>query len=546
MLKKNEDDGVLIDKLIFSMNKGSSGQPQATKNELLDTIRLCASGDTIRHIVLDGIDECDNGRELLLDLCNALEPASVKVIMFSRPHVFIPKIIRGAIRLDIGKSLSEDINTYLSRRLDVMVEEDLLPPSVETEQLVERLTSGADGMFLWAFLMVNYLCSPSLTRTRRLTEIQKIRSPEGLDVMYERILRHLSLRSRSDQDFASWVFMWLTFSCRHMMSTELEATFMLRSSNMDDNDSDFSDFNATLLATCGSLVEQGTVYHPRSLTNVPGYRFIHLSVYEFFAARLESQGFAFLLSGPESHLTIARVALQYIALNIPHSVDEREKSPTLDKESAYYLTLDSAFPFLDYAMTYWIRHLRLHSNREGTADQIAEGANTSTNTVKHDARKHQSIELSGKTFLELLRFINSFYGQRSALMQYVDLSYYFHTAELDTLPEWLKWASLTCSSDTTGDVPTELISKAEELARYLLLLHNQWGSKLKHQPWMVWDEVPAFTPSHLIHEPAGIQVHSLWTNNTDPEIQSSTHLCKVSATSRDLEHIGILSIWPSK
>lgn len=166
--------------------------------------------------------------------------------------------------------------------------------------------------------------------------------------------------------------------------------------------------------------------------------------------------------------------------------------------------------------------------------------------MEHDARKHQSIKLFRKKFLELLRFISSFYGKRSALMQYVDLSYYFHTAELDTLPEWLEWASLTCSSETRGDIPTEFISKAEELVRYLLPLHNQWGPKLKDQPWMVWDEVPAFTPSHLVHEPAGIQVHSLWTNNTDPEIQSSTHLCKVSVTSRDLEHIVILSVWPSK
>lgn len=162
---------MLINKLIFLINKGSSGQPQATKNELLDSIRLYASSDTMRHIVLDGIDECNNGRELLLDHCNALKPASVKIIMFSRPHVFILKIIPGAIRLDIGKSLSKDINTYLPRRLDVMVEEDLLPPSIETEQLVKQLTSGADGIFLWAFLIVNYLCSPSLTRTRRLTEI---------------------------------------------------------------------------------------------------------------------------------------------------------------------------------------------------------------------------------------------------------------------------------------------------------------------------------------------------------------------------------------
>ena len=419
VLKHCEDDDELIDKLIFSMNKGASGQPQATKNELLDTISLCASCEKIQYIVLDGVDECNDSLELLTDLCKTFETTSVRMIMFSRPHVKTPRAMSAIRYQDIGKCLSQDIKVYLFSRIDTMVEDDLLPPDVETRQLVERLLIGADGMFLWAALMMDYLCSSSLTRTKRLKEIQKIRSPEGLETMYERILRQLSLQNLPDQDFASWVFMWLTFSSRSLSAKELEYTFTIRNANDEDASIDFSDFNATVVTTCGSLVERGILYHPKSMMEYTGFRFIHLSVYEFFAARLNTESCFFILSKPDSHLVMTRAMLHYITLNIPRMLTERQRLSETDWELVETQRMNDDFPFLDYAIVHWIQHLRL--SQEGSNGRIIadKGRDANTVSVPHSLRKEgqDSRQSSATIVFQIISSIQSIAATSAAFMQ---------------------------------------------------------------------------------------------------------------------------------
>lgn len=548
VLKHCESDDELIDKLIFAMNKGASGQSQATKNELLDTISLCASCEKIQYIVLDGIDECENSLELLTDLCNAFETSSVRIIMFSRPHVKAPRAMSAIRYQNIEKSLSPDIKVYLFRRIDFMVEDDLLPPDVEKENLVETLLTSADGMFLWAVPMMNYLCSSSLTRTKRLKEIQEIRSPEGLETMYDRILRQLSLQNRSDQDFASWVFMWLSFSSRSLSAKELEYTFMVRDTNEEDIGIDFPDFNATVVTTCGSLVERGIVYHPESMIGYTGYRFIHLSVYEFFAARLNTEGYFFILSKPESHLWMARAILHYITLNIPCMLTERDRLLETDWEPAEARRMNDNFPFLDYAITHWIQHLQLIQKGLNGSIIAEEGRDAHTASMPHSRREEAqgSRQSSAAIVFQIISYISSIAATSATLMQYIDLSYRFGTLDLTALPNWLDWARSTYHHEDVDGVWMAELKKATDIVQYLLLINDQWGSKLQIRPWLIWDEISAFTPSHLLDEPTGIQVHRLWTEETHSRSRSSTYLCKVSITSRDHGHIGILSIWPSK
>lgn len=563
-LKKHEHDEVLVDKFIFLMTKeDSNGQTQATRRELLDILRICAQCESIQNIVLDGIDECNNSTQLLSDLSEVLGRTSVKVILFSRPHISIPLGLSSAHQLPIGKSTSKDIEAYLSRKLQSMVAQNLLPSDVDAKTLLDPLLTGADGMFLWAHLMVNYLCSRGLTRTKRLKEIRSITLPEGLDAMYDRILYLISQWSRPDRDLAKWIFMWLTFSCRRLTAAELEATLHVRTTDIDDNDVDFTDFNSTVISTCASLVERGQIHDAKFWTHVPCYRFIHLSAYEYFEARLRGRGRFFLLSASESHLTMARGSLQYISLAVAHLLPMRERCVGPNPAKGELITPDclgEIFPLLDYAMTYWAQHLKLHRKNmlnifcaNSTLGQEIFGSKDSLWAILQAQRTQRPDEYSVsfmQLFSELVSAISRIVSKKTNLMVYIEISYLLATArrtDLEALQCWLKWVTPECGlAHMEEERLNTVLHDAEEMGRYLLLLDDQWGSKLHERPELIWDEVTAFTPSRLLHETMGTRVYSLFSNHFNSQKVGSKYLCKVSETSKDQKYVGILSIWPSR
>jgi len=114
-------------------------------------------------------------------------------------------------RLPVDTSaLSVDIGCYLSRCPASLIDDDLLLPT-EIPNLVDHLIRGADGMFLWAKLMVNYLNSPALTPAKRLETIQHVIFPEGLEKMYDRILVFIGKQGKTERNLARNIFAWLTY-----------------------------------------------------------------------------------------------------------------------------------------------------------------------------------------------------------------------------------------------------------------------------------------------------------------------------------------------
>lgn len=527
---------------------------QATQNELLDILRNCAQTGFIQNIVLDGIDECNDSTELLSDLCKALKSTAVKIILFSRPHVKEPPGVSLNNRLAIGRSTSPDIEIFLRRKLQDLVQQNQLPSNVDINSLLDPLVTGADGMFLWARLMMIYLNS-ELSPSQRLREINNVKLPEGLDKMYDRVFGLLSQGSGPNQAIGKWVFMWITFSCRQLTANELIATLKVRSMDNHDNYVDFPDFDRTVMSTCASLVEKSKMHNTKSESVVECYRFIHLSVSEFLGSRLRKEAQWFLLSESDSHLTIARSLLQYLSLHGP--IRSRN---TASRELPSASEFEELYPFCEYAVSYWSGHLQRHRNStfESSRDRIPAARNIRCSNVplrvilqaSQKERPRVSSAASERIFFEFASTLSLFISRKSSIMAYIEISYHIDAVEranFDELQDWFAWAMPAVPALPGGQGGSYAVFQdACEFVSYLKLLDKEWGSKLRKRPGLIWDEVTAFTPCRLLHQTKSTKVYSLISDAPRGQRTSSRYLCKVSEVSNDQKHVGVLSIWPSK
>jgi len=141
----------------------SKGQSIASREEVKDLVQLSLNCVGKTYIVLDGLDECDDCDDLVHQLRKVSEIPSVRLVLFSRPTVTtVPELIPHLTLLSIGLSNNADIDHYLRNATMAMKEKRLLPQATDYAEVAKSLTHRADGMFLWARLMVTYLDSPAL------------------------------------------------------------------------------------------------------------------------------------------------------------------------------------------------------------------------------------------------------------------------------------------------------------------------------------------------------------------------------------------------
>lgn len=559
-LQQHRSDWILLNKFIFAMDEASSGQKQATRQELIDLLRSCAQAGFIQQIILDGIDESCDHAILIKDMSSLLSATPVKTLLFSRPNIDIPEDMPDEHRFNIGQFTSGDIQTFLERNLINLVTRRLLPSTANINQLRSRLVTGANGMFIWARLMVNYLNSSGLTVTKRLQEIENVTLPEGLDKMYDRVFELLSQGTGPDRDLSKWIIMWLACAYRTLTADELKATVQVKTAGRNDNQENFLDFDRAVRSTCGGLVEKSMVFERHSRAEFSGYRFIHLSVSEYLERRLRRGSAWFLPSASESHLSMARSLLQYLGLVGKHvegirSPTEVSNSPRQRSVDAFHLTLDC--PLWDYALTYWGQHLQQH--RTELLEEITYQYNPRRFSLGHEpllrelmyapgteASARATAESTGN-LSDFCSVLSLFASGKGILMSYIEVCYLLlKETNFYHIEEWLHWAMpLPLNPDFEGDAKN-LFQDGLELIAFLKELDEEWGPKLRENPYLIWDEISAFTKSKFLERTTITKVHCLSASGLISQKTSQKYLCNVSEVSDDQKFVGVLSIWPSR
>jgi hypothetical protein len=533
VLQQWRHDEIILDTFSFALSNAKSDS-NASNEDLLQLLSVIIRRKQNIYVILDGIDEGDNPDVLIKDLISVFHNSNGKLLFFSRPNVHTLRKAHSLRSITITRSSVEpDLRIYFSRQVELLCGDGLLPASHSCEELVAHLLSGANGMFMWARLMISYLNSPALVPASRLASIQTLNSPERLDEMYIRILRLIAKRIKPERHLARQIFLWLTYQRFSLSAKQLQdivtplkigdssSRLAMGKRNAPD---EFVDFEYTVVMVCASLVEL-------SHTN---YRFIHQSVLEFFqnwfastydiCSDPKTQQLLAIRAEAESELSSS--CLSYLLFRAPAqplSGDMRKKaSPPQIKDT---------FPFLSYASVCWTHHLKRATTRS------------------HELSPSNSKGFAN-AFQDLLQVMSKFLSNKLVLMAWIESLYTFahkyeHCDIHGMMQTWAKWAQnpeREAFQEDVVDVPAKLLAFANDLAK----INDLWGATLHTGPHQIWLDITGFTGSPFLLQTSATSVKSMAALDFGESFLSSKPLTTISVEATEFDVLGVLSIWPSR
>ncbi|KAF2235084.1 hypothetical protein EV356DRAFT_135445 [Viridothelium virens] len=233
-------------------------------------------------IIIDAVDECDpqKRREFLRILEQILQNASslVKMFISSRNDQDIVLLLKDYPNLEIdSRKNSNDIARFVEDQTKQLIKNgDLLQystsPADMEELIVSKVVEGAGGMFRWASMQLQYLCSFDVD-----DDIKNNlgRLPPDLYTLYTEIYTFLSRRPGEIQaTIFSNALHWLLCAGRSLNTEEFLCAVSLNTKSRNPASLVSKDL---VLKTCNNFV----IFDSQLDT----FRFAHLSVREFLEQR---------------------------------------------------------------------------------------------------------------------------------------------------------------------------------------------------------------------------------------------------------------------
>ncbi|RAL05354.1 NACHT and TPR domain protein [Aspergillus ibericus CBS 121593] len=195
--------------------------------------------DSSVYILLDGVDEAsDEERKIFLnlakDLYDAPEKARLQLAVVGRPHIS-DQLLEGleievpTIHVTTQKN-SSDINQYIH----ASIKKSVVLRRVSTklrQEVVEKLSAGAEGMFLWVNLMLQ-----ELVKKRNESSIRRALDdpPKGLKEILRHVLSNFSMSSSEEElEYLNEILPWVTCSQQPLTLGLIDAILKLKSPEGD-------------------------------------------------------------------------------------------------------------------------------------------------------------------------------------------------------------------------------------------------------------------------------------------------------------------------
>uniref|UniRef100_A0A093VFA9 Vegetative incompatibility protein HET-E-1 n=1 Tax=Talaromyces marneffei PM1 TaxID=1077442 RepID=A0A093VFA9_TALMA len=296
------------------------------------------------YVIIDAVDECQSSEEAknLLDTfkdltkkCDNHSPGKLRVLFLSQPTSEIRNSLVSADTLTLTPELNVgDIRKYCQHRTRELEKFEF--SSEDIKNVVEIICARADGMFLFAKLVMNNLAKqPNLALFR--DEITGARLPNEIDQAYSRIMERLERDLGSEQfRYTLLLLGWLVCSKRPLKWTEVQSASSVEidvwnNSNVMNMDVKLRD---DVHEICGSLVQ---------VLQGDRVELVHSTARRFI---IEQSGID--IATAECDLTLR--CLRYLTLNI--------FEPNIRDSDLRFYALRGDLAFQDYAVSTWFMHVK--------------------------------------------------------------------------------------------------------------------------------------------------------------------------------------------
>ena len=513
-------DAIDIAMIIF--NEAQSRQVTATTEEIFSVLRLLIPRCLGFVLVFDGVDECLD-QDQLFERLQDIEPISnsISIAIFSRPTIKIPtRMARNSLHIPLnGVQNLRDIRRYLRPKIRDMVKDNILRSTTVVEDVVIKISDRANGMFLWATLLVEYLSLPALSVRQRQEAIDNLIRLEGMDAIYTAILNSLTTRTCGQaKGNIIRLFQLVAWSYRPLLVGELECALAILPDRPLSHDDTIPNFAKSLGRISGALME---------IVNDGSVRFVHLSVLEYVTSSKQHHSgssamtdtFCSSIGKDVSHLSCAGYCLSYLCYNVAAEPLGGSPQTTPDRKLQ-----QRRYPFLEYAAEFWSHH-----------------ALESLNAVDSDAL-HGETELIERT----IQSAKTFLSNKHMVTTWIEASWMFqHPPQVRSGPndEMLSaYFGRHHNRSLNGVETLEAFELLGRLARDLQELNSSWGDVLGKTPNEIWEpSISAFTKSPFWISTPGSKLTPL--QRKDHKARGS--ICLKSQVSSDGLQIAVLRAIPN-
>lgn len=348
---------------------------QRTKNEVKDQAWFADLQDVLHRVVktfarcflvVDALDELPaQQRAGLLEVVEGITDvvghrSTLRLFATSRPHLTYPKIDFKLIEVVANE---HDLRVLISSKLEEKPEADYILDTQLKQQIVDKLTSNARGMFLLPALQIEEILSND-TKSEVRRQLENLST--NLNELYTASISRIRAQPARRQTTARKTLMWLSHARRQLKVPQLLQALATRLEGgvpMLDRD-DILHPKIVLDSCCGLVVVE------RDSNMI---KFNHYSVEEYLRS-YENHG---LFTADECELLLSRTLLTYMRL------PELEQAKSKGRQAFERLLID--LPLLDYAAYNWGHHVR-HVQGDASIPDLALPFLTSRNHMMAVAR----------------------------------------------------------------------------------------------------------------------------------------------------------------
>ncbi|RFU25501.1 hypothetical protein B7463_g10833, partial [Scytalidium lignicola] len=366
LLQLLRKDGDLVAHIYEDYVLGKKSPTLQALEKLLKTLLTTTSHESHQNeyvwIVIDGLDECEPQKQAsVVNLMNQLTSRTsslggmiCKVLISSRSSKFLATRLRKKQVISLTEEkgcLDTAIKLYASHRLQSMHDKlrQLDMQTKEIEDIEREITKKADGMFLYARLVLDYLAK-NIFYSGEEMKLSVHELPDQLSEFYRKILTQIliQLDSRS-VDRVRCIFGWIAFTKRPLKRMEFLSAITFSSGNPEVSNL----APQYIIDVCGALLEE------RRDTTLS---FIHVSVKDFLqspSSNLKVMEDQSLIEHGKATVTCLLSGLDIFAL-----------SPT--NQNRHIRVLKGLHGFHVYATEYWTEYLLSHASNLGCRDDTLD------------------------------------------------------------------------------------------------------------------------------------------------------------------------------